>query len=191
MRRSTAIPLLSFALAASALVSCSRTPPITHWGCSAPREVEAAWRAAADVPELCGQKASCWDEQIAAARALRDRFFGEILAHRVLVQYARVMPMDFPVRDALRGELEKQYGELARRYPKNPAYPYLLGKLERNRKKSRELFERAATLDPDFAGAHEAIVRSLSFRPTDDEKKAARAHVEAFARICPAKTGDL
>ncbi|HTO76079.1 MAG TPA: TlpA disulfide reductase family protein [Thermoanaerobaculia bacterium] len=189
MRRPWTIALLSI-LAAAAAASCSRSTPITSWGCSAPPEVEAAWRETDDVQDLCGRKASCWDEKVAATRSLRDRFPRELLAHRVLARYARMIPRDFPSRDALRSELEKAYGELARRYPKNPAYPYLLSQLERNRKKNRELLERSVALDPGFAWSHEALVRSLSWRPAED-KKSARAHLEAFARICPAKTGVL
>jgi len=144
-----------------------------------------------DVQELCGRKTSCWDEKIASARSLRDRFPKELLAHRVLVSHALMVPRDFPTSDALRSDLRKQYADLSRRYPRNPAFPYLLARLERNRKKNRELLERSVALDPGFPWAREALVRALSRKPTEEERRLSHEHLEAFARACPARTGVL
>ena len=187
-RRLRLVPIMAAALAGA----CRRPVEITGRGCSAPPEVEAAWRATDQAQELCGRKRSCWDEQIAVARALRDRFPAELLAHRVLVQHV-LAARALPSMEAVRAGLETEYADLARRYPKNPAYPYLLGRLEWNRKKSRELLERSVGLDPNFPWAREALVRSLSWKPTltDDDRRKAREHLEAFARSCPTRTGAL
>ena len=108
------------------------------------------------------------------------RSFWRIVFSSSMSSTARALPS----MEAVRAGLETEYADLARRYPKNPAYPYLLGRLEWNRKKSRELLERSVGLDPNFPWAREALVRSLSWKPTltDDDRRKAREHLEAFAR---------
>jgi thiol-disulfide isomerase/thioredoxin len=185
-------PALSAATLAAGLAgACCRPPEITRTGCEAPPEFEAAWRAVDDLWEDCGARVPCWREKLEAARNMRDRYPAELLAHRALAATIVRLPRQMAERKTVRADERRAYEESARRYPKNPAYPYLIAQLEENRKARRALLERAAALDPDFPWAHEALVRALSWKPTDDEKKAARGHLDGFARICPSRTGEL
>ena len=173
------------------LSGCSRAGQITQIGCTSSPEVEAAWKRRGDDWEKCHFRYDCWQGQIDTARALRDRNPKDLLAHRLLIEKIMRTLQDLPGRSSLIERLRGDYRRLAQRYPKNPAYPYLLASLEKNPDRERRLLEQAASIDPNFASGHEAMARSLYRHATPKEKVEARKHLDAFARLCPSKPKNL
>jgi thiol-disulfide isomerase/thioredoxin len=109
----------------------------------------------------------------------------------MLVENVTRGPWELPERAATVDRLATEYRRASQQYPRNPAYPYLLGILEENPDTARTFFQHALLLDPNFATAHEAVARSLYRKDTPNEKKEARKHLDAFAQLCPAKTKNL
>jgi thiol-disulfide isomerase/thioredoxin len=173
--------------------ACARRPPITNLGCApGPPEVEAAYQASDDLWAECGYASVCWRRKIAEAQNLRDRFPDQILAHKVLEATIRWAPSSVPDYEAIRQSFREEYETRARRNPRNPAYPYLACRLQDDLPKARELVATALAIDPGFGWAHyAAVVVEMGARPSEDTKRQARAHVDAFARACSGRTHEL
>jgi thiol-disulfide isomerase/thioredoxin len=183
LARGTRVYAVACGAAIVFLSGCSRTREITQMGCTAPPEVEAAWKRLADAPRECYFRYACWQGKIDAAKKLRSRFPQELLAHRVLVESVKWTPRDLPRRDSQIESLRKEYRELSKRYPKNPSYPFLLAQLGANKQERPRLLHEALSRDSGFVWAH----KELAGGGTEE----ARKHLDFFARNCPAKTSEL
>ena len=136
------------------------------------------------------RRAACWRSKIEKARNLRDRFPQELLAHRALLITVYWAPWGMPGTDVMKRDLRREYEALARRYPANAAYPYILARLEDNRTRKVAFIGKALQLDPGFAWAHEAWITHRR-KITDAEKPEARVHAATFARLCPNRPAEL
>jgi thiol-disulfide isomerase/thioredoxin len=167
------------------LASCARREEITNLGCVRPPEIEAAWRAHQGIAEACGRDASCWRRAVEDARNLRDAHSKEFFAHRAFVNQVLWASQTLPEGETLRRQLEKEYERLAADHPENPAYPYLLARIAESAEKRRQHLASVISLDPGFPWAHQAWIRELAYRPTDDDRRRMVEHFEAFVRLCP------
>src|SRR6188768_3755520 len=75
---------LSALLALILFAGCS-VEPIRNVSCEGPSEVEDGLRSAERLRDSCFLDETCWERALAEAKKLRDRFPGELGAHRAYV----------------------------------------------------------------------------------------------------------
>ncbi len=186
--RDLAVGVLSIALPWCS--GCVRDRQIASTGCDSPAPLEAAVEALPDVDRECGFQPSCWRERIRRYRGLRNQYATVLDAHRALATLIARAPSELPERSRLRRSLYREYEAASRRYPHNPAYPYLLALLEQNEARKRSLLLESVARDATFPWSHERLIRTMR-KPTEAERSERVADLEAFVRACPRRTTQI
>jgi len=191
MTASTKALRVAFFAGVVLLLACGRSPEIVQTGCTWPPEVDAAWWALDDLNEECGYRAACWRDAIESARRLRDRYPTELMAHEIDLTALRMARGALPEYEDIRRQRSGEYREAAARHPANPAYPYLLSRIELDTPTRRKLLDEALRRDPDFARALLERVRQTPDDASAEEMARARDDFVAYSARCPERTTEI
>lgn len=166
------------------LVGC-RGAAIENLGCVSPPAVEDALRIAMALGDRCARDEACWERALAEARALRDRFPGELGAHRAYVlSRSRGLHGEYRASGLAVAE---EYRELLARRPDDPGLLYLNGLLAESRTDRRELLRQSIARADDFPWPRYALALELGWR----SDAAARAEGERFVAACPDRLSEI
>lgn len=157
-------------------------------GCRAPAEFEAELRPINAESSRCRYSERCWREQMAARRALRDRYPTLIQAHAQLLKPLDRLRVD--LEPEYRRTLRAEYEAEARLHPGDSAFRYFLALLEADPPQRREVLAALADEAPPFPWAARDLIRLTASDdpPTDEGRRA--AWNAAFESRCPGAVGE-
>jgi thiol-disulfide isomerase/thioredoxin len=189
MRTASSWRLAGGALLALIVFAGCGGEPIRNLGCEGLAEVEAGLRAAEGLRDRCFLDEACWESALSEARALRDRFPGELAAHRAYALSRFRGP---------RGEygasgqaVAREYRARLERQPDDAGLLYLNALLTENRVDRRELLRRSIARADAFPWPRYALALEHGWDPDAEERAAARAEGARFVAACPDRLGEI
>lgn len=183
------LPRWPAALFVAILVAGCGVDPITNLGCDGGPEAEAGLRNAEQLRDRCGLDEDCWNRALGEARALVERYPGELAAHRAYVlsrfrgNHGEYGPEGEAIAEAYRHRLERR--------PDDAGLLYLNALLTENRRDRRELLEQSVARAPDFPWPRYALAIEHGWDPDVEERAAAREEGARFVAACPDRLGEI